>query len=104
MGLLELQSDSDGVEIRVHVQPRAPKDSVGGIHEGALRVRVRAAPTGGAANAAVCRCLARALGVRPRRIELRSGAKSRRKRVRIEGSPTALVPRLEELAGHGFEV
>ncbi len=94
-------SGTQGVEIDVHVQPRAVADSVGGVHGGALRVRVRAAPEAGEANAAVCTALARAFGVRKDAVALRSGGKSRRKRVRIEGDAQALLVRLAALEQDG---
>ncbi len=87
-----------GVELCRHVRPRAGKDSVGGTHDGALQIRVRAAPSGGAANAAVCQALARALGLRPRAVGLISGEKSRRKWVEVKGDPEALAAELAVLA------
>jgi uncharacterized protein (TIGR00251 family) len=56
-----------------------------GVHAGALRIRVTAPPEGGAANREVVRLLAAVLGVRPRDVELASGAGGRRKEVRIRG-------------------
>jgi uncharacterized protein (TIGR00251 family) len=87
-----------GVEVELHVQPRASADAVGGLHGGGLCVRVRAAPQAGAANAAVCRALARALGVAAQAVVLRGGAHSRRKRVRVQGEGQLLLPRLHALA------
>ena len=94
----------DGVELRVHVRPRAAQDSVGGTHDGALHVSVRAAPSDGAANAALCRALAQALGVRPRAVALLSGGKSRRKRVGVKGDPEALRGALDLLAASSAKV
>ncbi len=88
----------DGVELRLHVRPRAAKDCVGGTHDGALQVRVRAAAREGAANAAVRRALARALGIRPAAIGLISGQRSRRKWVAVKGDPDALASQLAVLA------
>lgn len=98
MRALELRPTDEGVDFRVHVHPRASRDTVGGLHGSALRVRVRAAPADGQANEAVLRCLSRALGVRAADVELRSGARGRQKWVRAMGSPEALIQRLEALA------
>jgi len=95
---LDLRTLSDGVEIAVHVRPRASREGVGGLYGSALQVRVHAAPSDGAANRAVCEALARALGVRKRAVDLVSGPRSRRKRVRVAGDPTELSTRLLELA------
>ena len=95
---VELRRRQDGVEVRLHVRPRSAQDCVGGTHDGALQVRVRAAPSEGAANAALCRALARALGVRPAAVALLSGHKGRRKWVCVRGEPEALSSELARLA------
>ncbi len=66
--------------LSVRVTPRASRDAVEGFDEdGTLRMRVTAAPAGGAANAAVAKVLARALGLPGRDIVLVSGATARQK-------------------------
>ncbi len=67
-----------GVIVTVWVVPGASRTEVTGLHDGAVRIRVAAPPEGGRANRAVVRQLAKTLG--SRRVELRSGASSRRKR------------------------
>ena len=69
--------------LAVHVTPRSIRDEVVGWQDGALRVRLKAAPVEGQANEALRRLLAKQLGVS--RSELMDGGKSRHKRVRIEG-------------------
>jgi hypothetical protein len=93
----ELRDVDGGVELWVHVQPRASRDAVGGAHGGALRVKVRAPAEDGRANEAVCRALAEALGVRRAAVELVAGATARRKRVRIAGVARELRARVEAL-------
>ena len=63
----------------VRVQPRSSRAGVDGEHDGALRVRVNAAPVDGAANAAVVEVLAKALGVPKRAVTIVGGATSRSK-------------------------
>ncbi len=66
--------------LTVRVTPRASRDAIEGFDEaGAVRVRVTAAPTDGAANAAVAKLLARALDLPSRDVRLVSGATSRLK-------------------------
>jgi hypothetical protein len=79
----------------VRVVARASRSSVTGEHDGALRVRVAAAPVDGAANEELVRTLARALSVPARAVEIRSGHASKLKQVRVAG---ALAERLESLA------
>ncbi len=66
--------------LSVRVTPRASRDGIDGFDpEGVLRVRVTAAPADGAANAAVVKLLARALGLPARDVVLVSGATGRQK-------------------------
>jgi uncharacterized protein (TIGR00251 family) len=86
----------DGVVLRVHVQPKAGRDVVTGRHGDALKVRVRAAPVDGRANAAVGRQLAALFGVAPSAVTLLSGPTSRSKRFLVAGvAPDAARERLE---------
>lgn len=79
--------ESDGVlTFTVRVVPRASPSGVAGEHDGALRVRVSAAPVDGAANEELIRTLARALSVPRRNVEIMSGHTSKLKRVRVRGA------------------
>jgi uncharacterized protein YggU (UPF0235/DUF167 family) len=70
----------------VRVTPRARADLIEGEDAGGvLRIRVSAAPAGGAANASVVRLLARGLDVAPSTVTIVSGARSRTKVVQIDG-------------------
>ncbi len=62
-----------------------------------LRVRVRAVPDKGKANAAVIALLAKALGVPKSAVTLVSGETARLKTVEIEGDPVALAAALDGL-------
>lgn len=72
-------------EFAVRVVPRASRAGVAGTREGAVLVRLGAAPVDGAANAELVDTLARALGLPRRALTITSGAASRTKRVRVEG-------------------
>ncbi len=79
-------NDTDGgAEIRVHVQPGARRSEVRGFHDDALKIAVREKATDGAANRAVCSLLSALLGVAKSDVEILSGHRSRRKRVRVAG-------------------
>lgn len=97
---------ADGVVIDVRLTPRGGRDAIEGIEHRAdgrsvLKARVRAAPSEGEANAALCRLFAKALGLAPRQVVLAGGATSRMKRIRIEGDTVALVAALRRMAGEG---
>jgi uncharacterized protein len=79
------------VTIPVRVQPRASRDALGGVREGALVVRLSAPPVEGEANASLVRFLARALGVPPAAVSLVRGARGRQKLVRVSGLDAATV-------------
>jgi hypothetical protein len=74
--------------IAIRVSPRSAKPGIGGWRTGAdgreeLEVKVAEAPADGAANEAVIRLLARALGVSRSELSIVSGAASRHKRIAI---------------------
>ena len=70
--------------IKVRVQPKSSRNQVDGFQDGALRVRVTAAPTEGQANAAVIAILAKTLGVSKSRLEIIRGYSSRDKVVSVD--------------------
>jgi len=95
-----------GLVVDVRLTPRGGRDAIEGIDRRAdgravLKVRVRAAPAEGEANAALCRLLARALRVAPSQVELVGGATARLKRIRVAGDATALVAALGRLLEKG---
>jgi uncharacterized protein (TIGR00251 family) len=81
----------------VRVHPRARRDEIAGERGGSLLVRVTAPPVEGKANVAVCRLLARQLGVAPGRVAVVRGASSRDKLVEIDGLEPDQVRRLLDL-------
>jgi uncharacterized protein (TIGR00251 family) len=83
--VVEVRESGDGVVFAVRVKPRASRDAIGGVWDGALVVRLTAPPVEGAANAALARLLGRALGVAPSAVRIVGGATSRTKRVAVSG-------------------
>jgi uncharacterized protein len=80
-----IKTTSTGVEILIRVLPRARKTASAGRRGDAVAVRLAAPPVEGAANAALIEWLSRGLGVPTRNIRIVSGARSRHKRVAIDG-------------------
>lgn len=71
--------------------PRADAGRIDGVINGVLRARVTAPPVDGAANDALIRLVAAALGVPTGRVRLVAGAASRSKVLEIDGiAPDAL--------------
>lgn len=71
------------------VQPQASRNEILGYRNELLRVRVTATPTEGEANRLCREVLAEALRIPPSRVEILSGHRARRKRVRVEGVEAA---------------
>ena len=83
--------DPGAVRLPVVVSPRAAANELGPVIDGRLRIRVTAAPADGAANAAVCRVLADALGIGIRQVRIQSGLGARRKVVAVSGLSVATI-------------
>jgi len=84
---------SGGVRIRIHVQPRASTTEVSGLHGGAIKIRLQAAPVDGGANEALIRFLADRLDVARGAVTLESGHTGRAKLVRVEGVTVEVAAR-----------
>jgi len=67
------------------VIPRAGRSGFAGLRDGALLVRLAAAPVDGAANAELIALIAKTLRIPKRNVTIVSGERSRSKRVRIAG-------------------
>jgi uncharacterized protein YggU (UPF0235/DUF167 family) len=80
-----------GVRFTVRLTPRGGADRIEGVLDGGLRVRVAAAPVEGAANEALGRLIAAALGVARGRVRIVSGTTNRRKIVEVDEVEAATV-------------
>ncbi|MHB1138876.1 MAG: DUF167 domain-containing protein [Microthrixaceae bacterium] len=95
---------ADELTVAIRVQPGASRIAVRGGRDGALAVAVTARAVDGAATDAARRAVAEALGVRPRRVRLVRGARSRDKLLAVTTTDAAggdereqLVARVREL-------
>jgi uncharacterized protein len=95
---------ADGLVITVRLTPKGGRDAIDGVERLAdgravVRARVRAAPSDGAANAALVRLLADQLDVAPRDVTLMAGATGRIKRIKIAGDGAVLAAALGRITG-----
>jgi len=89
--------------VTVRLTPKGGRDAIDGIESlsdgrPVLKARVRAAPSEGEANDALCRLIAKAAGVPPRDVVLVAGASARVKRLAIAGDGPTLIAALEKAA------
>lgn len=63
------------------------------MRDGVLQAKVTAAPVDGEANKALCRLIAKRVGVAPSRVSVMRGEKSRSKVVRVEGLDSIALQR-----------
>jgi len=73
------------MRLRVKVVPASSRDALAGWLGDSLKVRVRAPPERGRANAAVERIVARALGVSADRVRIVGGRRSAQKLLEVDG-------------------
>lgn len=91
-----------GLTLRVRVTPRASRDAIGRVETlsdgaGVLKLRVRAVPAEGAANAAIRQLLASALRVPVGSISVTTGATVRIKTILIDGESAELAASLDSI-------
>lgn len=75
--------------LELHVQPGARRTEAAGLHGARLKIRLAARAVEGAANEALVKFLAEALGAARRDVTIEAGARSRAKRVCVRGARCA---------------
>ena len=85
MSELRIREQDGAVTFEVRVAPRASRNRVIGIQDGALKVALTAPPVDGAANEALRKLLAKALGVAKSEVEILRGDRARIKLLRVQG-------------------
>lgn len=99
MSQLPVRPDGDGAILTLRLTPKSSKDAIESVEQDAagqsyLKVRVRAVPEKGAANKALLKLVAKALGVPKSDVSLASGDTSRIKQIRIALDPDCVIERL----------
>lgn len=95
--MLDIRQDKDGASFAVKVAPRASQNKISQIADGALKVRLTAPPVEGAANQALVKLLAKALGLPRSKVRVIKGFKSRDKRILVEGLEPGQIIRLLDI-------
>jgi uncharacterized protein len=95
--MLDIHTGDGTVILSVRVQPRASKDEIAGVMQGALKIRLQAPALEDRANMALCEFLARLLKTPKSAVRILSGHRSRVKRVEITG---VTEPQVQALLSH----
>ncbi len=82
---LQLDAHPNGIVLHVRAQPGARRNAITGIHAGALKIAVTAAPEKGKANAAIVSVLCKQLNLSPSQVAVIAGESSRQKKILIAG-------------------
>lgn len=75
----------DSVLVKVRVQPRASKNQLAGVLDGALKIRLTAPPVDGEANKQCLEFMAGLFGLPRSRVSIESGHTGRNKIIKVEG-------------------
>jgi uncharacterized protein len=96
MSLIELRASLERgtITFRVRVQPRASRNEIVGVMEGALKIRLQAPAVEDRANEALCGFLAELLKRPKSAVRILAGERSRRKRIEVFGVTPAEVEAL----------
>jgi uncharacterized protein (TIGR00251 family) len=99
--MLEWMNETpDGLEVRIRAVPRASKNEIQGMYDGALKIRLTTPPVDGKANQALIKFLSKALKISKAQIELVQGETSRHKMVKITGlSKEEIIRKIETATG-----
>lgn len=94
MNLVNLSEIPDGVRFDVLAKPKASRNAIIGVHDGALKIAITAAPEKGKANKAIVNLLSRLLKIPKNSIKIVSGETSSRKIIAIEGVSSEMINKL----------
>ena len=86
--------DKQTLLLNVYIQPRASHDEISGVYNQHLKLRLRAPPIDGKANAYLCKYLAKLFGVAKNKVQLIKGHNTRYKQLSIQG--VAVLPEVLE--------
>lgn len=89
MTYLRDQADSASVSLVIHVQPKASRTRIAGLHGEALKLCITSPPVDGKANGAVIEFFAKLFKIPKAAVTIASGETSRDKRIILAGITAA---------------
>ena len=93
--MIEFVEKPDGLIFSVRVVPKSSKSEIVGEHGGALKIKLKAPPVDGAANAELIKILAKYFQVPKSAVEIFKGQTSKTKQIKITGGTAANLPDLK---------
>ena len=87
--MLQVEEKAGAIIFSIKAQPHSSKSTVTGEHDGSVKVKLKAPPVDGEANLECCKLLARTLGVPQSQVQIVSGLRGKKKRVRVDGLSAA---------------
>jgi uncharacterized protein (TIGR00251 family) len=84
--LLKITKNEESITFNVRVTPRSSKTEFVGMHDGALKIKLKSPPVDGAANEELIRLLSKAFNVPRSNLTIVSGQSSRTKRIQMIGA------------------
>ena len=78
----------EGLMLQCHIQPRASRDAIAGLHGDRLKIQITAPPTDGKANDHLRRFIGRTAGIPQSRVSLIRGNTGRQKTLLLAGITT----------------
>ena len=94
-----LKQQGKEVILLLHIQPNASKTEIVGLHNGALKIRIKAPPVDGKANIEIIEFIATIFAVPKRSVEIIGGSSSRQKRVLIQNVSLTRASQILESLG-----
>lgn len=89
MTYLREQAAGESVSLSIHVQPKASRTRIAGLHGDAVKLCITSPPVDGKANAAVIQFFAKLFKIPRAAVTLASGEASRDKRIILAGISAA---------------
>ncbi len=80
-----IRKHADGVLLDIKVTPNGGRNSVDGVHNNRLKIRIQAPPEDGKANEEIIKFFAKLFGCRKAEVEIVKGLQSREKTVLVSG-------------------
>ncbi|OGQ88664.1 MAG: YggU family protein [Deltaproteobacteria bacterium RIFOXYD12_FULL_56_24] len=89
MTFLRAQADDASISLLIHVQPKASRTRLAGLHGEALKLCITSPPVDGKANAAVIKFFAKLFKIPKAAVAIAGGEASRDKRLILAGISAA---------------